>query len=59
MEVQLLTLLLQPGHNLDISEVLQLVSQSNGVILCLRRSQVAVHGRLRAEGGVPQAATFK
>lgn len=54
-----LTLLLESGHNLDVREVLQFVLQVDGVVLHLRRAQVTVHGRLRAEGGDLEAAAFK
>ncbi|TNN39853.1 hypothetical protein EYF80_049967 [Liparis tanakae] len=43
-----------PGHDLDVGEVLQFVSQSDGVVL-----QTSVHGRLGTEAGVPEAAAFE
>lgn len=42
-----LTLLLQAGHDLDISEVLQFVAHGDGVV---RGAQLAVHRGLGAQG---------
>lgn len=55
---QSLTLLLQSGHDLDIREVLQFVSQSDGVVLHLWSTEVAIHGWLGTEGGALEAAAF-
>lgn len=43
----LLTLLLQPSHDLDVSEVLELVTHRDGVV---RGAELTVYGRLRAQG---------
>lgn len=54
--VHRLTLLLQTGHHLDVGQVLQLVSQCDGVVLALGSTEVTVQGGLRTEEGAAEAA---
>lgn len=49
-----LTLLLQAGHHLHVSQVLQFVPQSDAAVL-----GVAVQGRLGTEARAPEAAAFE
>lgn len=51
-----LTLLLQTGHHLDVGQVLQFVSQHDGVVLPLCSTEVTVQGGLGTEDGAAEAA---